>query len=74
MSIRWRPNRRVTFNRWKDCPRCGLSWPEKTFKREAESGSLVCPECFDEPSYAYQKSQSELKESIGRKSALWTPD
>ena len=72
--MKWRPNRKVTFNRWKDCPRCGLSWPEKSLRREPETSALVCSECFDEVSHAYTKAQGELKESTGRQSAPWTPD
>lgn len=47
MTERWRPNKSVTFNRWRDCDRCGLPWPEKVFKKQY--GLTLCPECIDEP-------------------------
>ena len=72
--MKWRPNRKVSFNRWKEYPRCGLDWPVKAFKRELETSSLVCPECYDEVSHAYNKSQGELKESTSRQSSPWTPE
>jgi uncharacterized Zn finger protein (UPF0148 family) len=49
----WRPNRGVTFNKWKDCDRCGLPWPEKTMRRQ--HGILVCPECYDDASHEDNK-------------------
>jgi len=72
--MKWRPNRKVSFNRWKDCPRCGLPWPEKALRREPVTGLLVCPECSDEPSHADNVARGELKESTGRQSSPWNPD
>jgi len=71
---KWRPNRRITFSRWEDCPRCGLPWPEKALKREPETGSLVCPECFDKPSHADIKARGEPKTADARQSSPWQPD
>ena len=45
----WRPNNQVTFNKWKDCDRCGFPWPEQQLKMQ--NGILVCPECDDEKSH-----------------------
>jgi len=69
--IKWRPNRRVTFNKWKDCPRCSLPWPESALRREPETGSVVCPECFDGPSHADRMAKGELPET---REKVWEPD
>lgn len=39
--------RRKTFQRWKECPRCGLHWPSTQLSRDF-IGVRVCPECYDE--------------------------
>lgn len=71
MATRWRPNRKVTFNKWQDCNRCGLPWPEKELKREPETGLVVCPECFDKPSHADNIAKSDLPE---KREKVWSPD
>ena len=71
---KWRPNRRITFNRWEECPRCGLDWPKKALRREPETGALVCPECFDEPSHADLKARGEARTTETRQSSPWDPE
>jgi ribosomal protein L34E len=60
MTVRWRPNRSVTFNKWKDCDICGLSWPEKEIQKQY--GTLRCPECMDQPGHidTLKKEQKDL--------------
>ena len=60
MAFTWRPNRGVTFNKWKACDRCGFDWPERALRRQ--KGDLVCPECWDDPSHEDHKAETELKE------------
>lgn len=60
MLYSWRPNRGVTFNKWKPCGVCGFEWPEKALK--PQRGVLACPECIDEPSHEDYVRESELKE------------
>ena len=38
--------RTVTFQRWKECPRCGLDYPVNQLSRDS-TGAKVCPECYD---------------------------
>jgi len=71
---KWRPNRSVTFNRWKACSRCGLDWPVKELKREPETGALVCIECLDEPCHADIKARGEVRTSGTRQSSPWDPE
>lgn len=42
--------RHFTWQRWEECPRCGLDWPKDQLKREY-TGAKVCPECFDQKGY-----------------------
>jgi len=68
-------NRAFNFERWRECPRCGLAWPERTFRKELETGQAVCPECYDEPSAEHLKrnAQKNLADT-GRQSAPWRPE
>jgi uncharacterized Zn finger protein (UPF0148 family) len=72
--ITWKPNRRITFNRWEECPRCGLDWPKKALRREPETGSVVCPECFDDPSHQDIKAREEPRTADTRQSSPWDPE
>ncbi len=54
---KWRPNNRVTFSKWEDCERCGLSWPEQCLT--VQKGVLVCPECWDEKSHRDYVAEGE---------------
>jgi len=38
--------RSKTFQRWKECDRCGLDYPINELRRDY-SGAKVCPDCFD---------------------------
>lgn len=67
----WRPNRRITYNKWKACPRCGLDWPENELRREPETGKAVCLECFDAPSHADLVAKTDLPEV---REKTWDPD
>jgi len=69
---KWRPNNKVTFNRWEDCDRCGFSWPVRELKRQ--KGALVCPECLDDPGHEDAKREGELRDPEGRQSFPWVPD
>jgi len=72
MEQHWRPNRKISFNRWRDCDRCGHPWPERVQRRQR--GAIVCPECFDEPCHEDIKQEGTIEGDVGRKSAPWTPD
>ena len=37
-----------TFQRWKECPRCGFDFPVSQLSRDS-TGAKVCPECYDPP-------------------------
>ena len=39
-----------SFQKWEECPRCGLDWPKSMLRREY-TGIKVCPECFDPKGY-----------------------
>jgi len=67
MSTPWRPNNRVTFNKWKDCDRCGLPWPENMLR--LQRGARVCPECYDEPCHEDNVAEQEIRED--RKEKYW---
>lgn len=69
-SERWRPNNRVTFNKWEDCERCGLPWPEPALK--IQKGTLVCPECWDEKGHADYKREGEPPET--KEPHIWEAD
>ena len=36
-----------TFQRWNECPRCGLDWPVRSLRRDS-FGAKVCSECWFE--------------------------
>jgi len=38
--------RHITFQKWKECPRCGLDWPVDQLSKDS-TGVKVCPECYD---------------------------
>lgn len=68
----WEPNRKVTFNKWRDCDRCGLSWKEKLLRMQR--GVRVCPECYDEPSHEDRKADGELRDIDERQNSPWDPE
>jgi len=52
--------RRKSFQKWKECPRCGFHWPSNQLYREY-TGSRVCPECLDEEGYSEHKKRVTLR-------------
>ena len=55
-------NNKITGQKWKDCDRCGLSWPKAQLRRESETGSKVCPNCYDSP----QPKHFPIRHETGR--------
>lgn len=70
--MKWRPNRKVTFSRWKACDVCGHEWPERELRRQ--KGRLVCPEDYDDKDQSDYRKELELREPSSGRSAPWTPD
>jgi len=69
MTTPWRKNNRVTFNKWLDCPRCGMPWPESSYV--LQKGVKVCPECVDQPSAEDLRAQTTLRDV---KPKIWTAE
>lgn len=49
-----------TFQRWEECPRCGLLWPKSSLHRDA-SKAKVCPECYDSESHEDAKRRVQIR-------------
>ena len=69
MKTRWRPNNRITFQKWDDCDGCGLPWPKKLLR--LQRGSRRCPECYDEPCHEDAKRES-LQEPMEKPIDPWS--
>jgi hypothetical protein len=41
-------NNKVTFERWRECPRCGFDYPLSWFVIEYQTMIEVCPMCVNE--------------------------
>jgi recombinational DNA repair protein (RecF pathway) len=69
MTTPWKKNDHVTFDKWVDCARCGMPWPEKEFR--LQYGVKVCPECFDDPNAEDLRKEHTLPEMRNK---VWEPD
>jgi len=69
MTTRWRPNHKVTYNKWKDCQRCSLPWPESDLR--LQWGVRVCPECYDDLGHKDIKKESPSEPRLPK---VWEPD
>jgi uncharacterized Zn finger protein (UPF0148 family) len=52
--------RHKTFQRWDECPRCGLDWPKSQLRRDY-TGAKVCPNCWDEEGFEENKRRVNIK-------------
>ncbi len=49
-----------TFQRWEECPRCGLHWPKSQLTKDS-FGTRVCPECYDQDGHAEELRRVRLR-------------
>ena len=49
-----------TFQRWEECPRCGIDWPLSQLSRDS-TGAKVCPQCWDATGYDVEKAKIHLR-------------
>ncbi len=52
--------RSKTFQKWDECPRCGLDWPKNLLHRDY-TGARVCSECYDEEGFEEGRRKVSLK-------------
>jgi hypothetical protein len=52
--------RHKTFQIWKECPRCGLHWPQNQLSRD-HTGAKVCPECWDQEGHSEELRKLHLR-------------
>ncbi len=70
--LKWRANRKVSFNQWQNCTRCYLPWPKRAYRRQR--GLELCPECIDDKDHEQYKAEGEMKDPRGPQTAPWNPD